>query len=553
MLQVPLDGVIVHGRALVSAEHITGESLPSLRRSGDEVPAGALCHDGVLAIKALREARNSTPARIAQLARDAQAQRPQLRTWLDTFGEIYSKAVIVGTAVALCAMLAAGVPFGGAGAERGALYRAMSLLTVASPCALVMVPLAYVSAIAAAASRGVLLKGGRVLDALYGCRVIAVDKTGTLTTGRLALRSCILVAGADGGSSTTARRDALAVAAALSLRSSHPVSDAVVQAGDAEGVNAGAVGVADFVLVPGGGVSGTASLGNRAPDLEAEFGSIDFIAESLTPQERSDVEAYRKQSGANSIMSVLLLKPASSANGNGSGSERSVWALSFADTLQGVSVGAVEALQEGSWAGGGPAVSHRRDVVMLTGDNTASAAQVAGQLGIHKVFAGLSPEEKLQHVASLRAPRRGVMMVGDGLNDAAALAAADVGVAIASPMTAAATLASDAVLMRGAAGIAAVPLLLRIARATRHVIRQNLVLAAGSIVALALPAVLGFIPLWVAVMLHEGSTLLVALNSLRLLRFSAAMQQTSRRAEKDSPAVAEVDAAVMQESLPVPA
>lgn len=164
---------------------------------------------------------------------------------------------------------------------------------------------------------------------------------------------------------------------------------------------------------------------------------------------------------------------------------------------------------------------------MLTGDNEANALRVAGKLGISQVLAGLSPEDKVEEVRQLqRGSHRGwgrgtgVVMVGDGINDAPALAAADVGVAVAASTTAAASLAADAIVVTSS-GIAAVPLLLAVAHSTQAVVRQNLVLAFGSIAALALPTVLGFVPLWVAVMLHEGSTLLVALNSLRLLRHAA--------------------------------
>jgi P-type E1-E2 ATPase len=228
--------------------------------------------------------------------------------------------------------------------------------------------------------------------------------------------------------------------------------------------------------------------------------------------------------------------------------------MAFEDSLRAQSAAAVAALRSGAWAGGGRAAVPRR-VVMLTGDNAAAAARVAAALGIDDVRASLGPEAKLAAVEALRAwpavlgapggatPRgRGVMMVGDGLNDAAALAAADVGVAIAGARagaSGAASLAADVVVAAGAGGAAAVPLLLRLAAATRAAVAQNLALAAGAILALALPAALGAVPLWAAVALHEGSTLLVALNSLRLLRFAAPPRRAadvSGGAERAAPA-----------------
>lgn len=589
--QVPLDGLIVHGKALVSTEHITGESLPTLKCAGDDIPAGSLCHDGVLVVRTTRVASDSTPARIAQLARDAQARRPRLRTWLDSFGEIYSKAVIATACAACCVMLAAGVPFGGT----GALYRSMGLLTVASPCALVMVPLAYVSAIASAASRGVLLKGGRVLDAIERCRVVCVDKTGTLTTGRLGVSNIVHISSQDveprqqiGIEEERVEQDqqmdmysqsmerAMTAATALSLRSTHPVSSAIVRAATMSmDVNAADVRVDDFTLTPGGGVQGIIHLpetkgadghldrnSRNETMYNAWFGSLEFVSDRLTPTEREQMhqQSMHNHTLYSSIRSVLVLEPAVHGElGNGdtmvchSNDQRAVWAFVFEDSLRKASVDSIKILREGSWANGMPSVTRACSVAMLTGDGQASAERVAAETGIDTVYAQLDPEDKLEMIARLKGsislqqhadneaksthrndsnrPKvgaveglqnvsQGVIMIGDGLNDAAALAAADVGIAIAGPTVAAASLAADAIVMNESVGVSVVPYLLRVARATRHVLYQNIALAAGSIAVLALPTMLGFIPLWVAVIFHEGSTLLVALNSLRLLRFS---------------------------------
>lgn len=588
--QIPLDGRIVHGRALVSAELISGEAIPTVHREGDEVPAGALCLDGILAIRVLRPAAESTPARIARLAKEAQARRPKLRTWLDRFGTAYSKLVIVSSMLALSLLLYSGVPLiGTPGVERGALYRAMSLLTVASPCALVMVPLAYVSAIAAAASRGVILKGGRVLDAIDACRIVALDKTGTVTTGALRLSSLNRLKfeeenTSDGSPSSTekgkyAEKEGTAVlaAAALSIRSTHPVSEATVHHASEMGFHPRSIPSVDgFILIPGGGVEGRIWLpgsiegavlaedGSQAPCADvgevndsttnevrenkpymeskqqcyqSYFGSLEYVADYLSKEEvralRECVAAY----GGGSIVSFLFLEPIGQ-NGAFASNEREVWAFVYEDTVRSRSFAAVNSLQNGAWATKRPTPRRSCRVLMLTGDNEASAMKIANQLGIKEVFSGLSPDGKQKQIDFLRKGNgmlagRGVIMVGDGLNDAAALATADVGIAIASNGAAATSLASDAVVLGDAVGVSSLPMLLRLARATRYVIRQNLALAAGSIAVLALPALLGTIPMWLAVMLHEGSTLLVALNSLRLLRFSASLQRRSSLAEAD--------------------
>ena len=519
--QIPLDGAIVHGQALVSAEHITGESIPTLKRPGDIVPAGSLCHDGALCVQTTRSSEDSTPARIAQLARDAQAKRPKLRTFLDIFGETYSKLVIATTVVSFLVMVVCGVPIVGTGASKGALYRAMGLLTVASPCALVMVPMAYVSAIAALASRGILLKGGRVLDAARLCRTVAMDKTGTLTTGSLNVKYIVPVDVENGnGISMKAIRS---VAKSLSMRSSHPVSNAVIADAAKSGLGDTDLAVEDFNLVPGGGVSGTVALADGNGQFKSYFGSLEFVSSILEDEMVDKVgHAIEEKGIKNAIISVLVLIDPRTRTA------QSVTVFVCEDTLRDASYAAVQNLQKGLWNGSKkPDPSAACDIVMVTGDNEASASRIAVSVGISKVFSNLTPEEKLKIVKQLgeetkrvnTSKKSLVMMIGDGLNDAAALAAARVGIALASPAMAA-SLASDVVVMNETSGVSSIPVLLRVAQITHRIILQNLVLAAGSIAVLALPTVLGFIPLWLAVMFHEGSTLLVALNSLRILRVS---------------------------------
>jgi P-type E1-E2 ATPase len=184
---VPLDGVVTHGSALVSIQHITGEALPVSKRVGDEVPAGAVNSDGALVVKTLRSAEDSTPARIARLTEAAQNRRPAVSRLLDTFGDRYSKAILgVTLATMILGPAVFGMPFLG---RSGAMYRAFAFLSAAAPCALLMSPLVYIAAVGACARRGVLVRGGLTLDALAECGTVALDKTGTITTGQMACAS----------------------------------------------------------------------------------------------------------------------------------------------------------------------------------------------------------------------------------------------------------------------------------------------------------------------------------------------------------------------------
>ncbi|KAI8469228.1 MAG: hypothetical protein J3K34DRAFT_459478 [Monoraphidium minutum] len=544
---VPLDGTITWGAANVSLQHISGESAPLRLGPGAAVPAGSVSTDGILVVRAEATADDSTPARIARMT--AEAQR-----WLDAAGAIWSKAVIFATLATAALLPLLGVPFWG---DRGALYRAMGVLTAGSPCALALVPLAYVCAIAAITSRGVLVKSGAALDALAGVDTVALDKTGTITAGALTLAEGYVMAAAAGGGmrrmagvdallagggddagggggtplETEAGFDAAALscAVALSRLSNHPVSRAVVDAAPAADA---AVAVDSFRQVPGSGVEGVCSVGGGAP-LLVRFGALDWVG-SFLPGAAADAAAAAQQQQ----------QQAQEQEGGGG-----LRLESLRRTLRELK--------------GRPsrAVAFVTRVVMLTGDNHGVAAAVAAAVGISEFRAGLRPEEKLAYVRNsvggghdhghgehghshshshdhshdhdhhdhtgggaehqqqqhkAAAGGGGLMMVGDGINDAPALAAAAVGVAIASTPSDMVAAAADLIVLNGR-GVSNLPWLFDVSRRTQAVVKQNLALALVSVVVATLPTVAGLIPLWLAVTLHEGSTLLVALNSLRLL------------------------------------
>ena len=520
---VPLDGRVAYGDAQVSMQHITGEALPVSKGPGDALPAGAQNHDGVLVIESTKVATESTPATIARLTAAAQANRPVLQNRLLKYKTPYSKLVLLCSAVVAAGLPALGVPVLG---PQGSIYRAAVFLTAAAPCALVMSPMPYVAAIAVLSRRGVLIRGGKILDALGVCRTVALDKTGTLTTGNLVCSEIFPLAGDGGGAPRGTDLEALAVAAALSRRGNHPVSKAVVTRADAL-ERRGALGVRPvdidgYKVIPGSGVEGVATGGARGlAGVPVRFGSVPYIASLLPEGPAARVTATVAARGGSQTFSALLI-----GDPDGAGAAApDVRFFQFSDKVRSKSQAAVERIRGAAWrrrrgrlgpAGG--AGKDAIDVMMLTGDNAQSAEKVARAMAIDLVHAGLSPEAKLKLVERARGRGKGsIVMVGDGINDAPALASADVGVAIAPTPNAAAASAADVILLSERENISALPYVLEVAEKTKALLTQNVVLAGVSILGTALPAIWGVVPLWAAVLMHEGSTLLVALNSLRML------------------------------------
>ena len=637
----------MHGSALVSIQHITGEALPVLKRVGDEVPAGAVNSDGALVVESIRSSEDSTPARIARLTEAAQNRRPAVSRLLDSVGDRYSKAILAVTALTMvCGPLVFGWPFLGRG---GAAYRAFAFLSAAAPCALLMAPLVYVAAIGACARRGVLVRGGVTFDALAECGTVALDKTGTITSGRMkcvsikrvfddfdvagsnpGLNGDVRNGGTNGGSNgdsngggvggrvpayvgamnaeetsrgvtdepetgtgvAIAERNsladsdpasasnfnfpssplespaALAIAASLERGATHPIARAVLGAAADQSPGAlPSVAVSDYRVVAGCGVEGLVRAATTAdgedgdasscgPARLARFGNPEWACEILRDEGEREAMRNAAATGGDSSNAVAALavreaagfdeKKRSTANENKNGengdedaggedvpcdvhvdamwqSENLACVFRFADSLHPKAPTSVAELRAGSWRGG-----EGMDVLMLTGDNPASANAIADAVGLSRsnVSAGLAPNDKLRIVEERRRAaaadvfkkHKRVVMVGDGINDAPALAAADVGVAVASTPSEAAAAAADVLLLHADSdGISQLPELFDLAARTKAVLRQNITLACASIVGASLPALVGAFPLWLAVLLHEGSTLLVAINSVRLL------------------------------------
>ncbi|KAF1874160.1 hypothetical protein Lal_00041606 [Lupinus albus] len=502
---VPVDCEVFQGGATITIEHLTGEVKPLEAKAGDRIPGGARNLDGRIIVKVTKTWKESTLNRIVQLTEEAQMNKPKLERWLDEFGERYSKVVVVlSIAIAVIGPLVFKWPFISTPACRGSVYRALGLMVAASPCALAVAPLAYATAISSCARKGILLKGGHVLDALASCYTIAFDKTGTLTTGGLVFKAIEPIYGHQIRNKSnvssccipTCEKEALAVASAMEKGTTHPIGRAVVD--HSEGKDLPSVSVESFEYFPGRGLTATVNgiQSGTGGDklLKATLGSVDFITSFCLSEDESKKikEAVNTSSYGSDFVHAAL-----------SVNQKVVSLIHLEDNPRPGVVDVIQELQEAKFR-----------VMMLTGDHEPSARRVASAVGINEFYCNLKPEDKLSHVKDIsRDMGGGLIMVGEGINDAPALAAATVGIVLAHRASATAIAVADVLLLRE--NISAVPFCIAKSRQTTSLIKQNVALALSCIVMASLPSVLGYLPLWLTVLLHEGGTLLVCLNSIR--------------------------------------
>lgn len=507
---VPVDGEVWQGGSMVTVEHLTGEAEPVDKQVGDTVPGGARNLDGMLIIKVTKSWEDSTLARIMKMTEEAQQNRPKLQRWLDDFGERYSQAVVaLSVSVALLGPLFFKWPLMGSSASRGSIYRALGLMVAASPCALAVAPLAYATAVSSCAGKGILLKGGQVFDALASCDTVAFDKTGTLTTGELICKAIEPIHGHVSNEqkqlilgaccNPNCETEALAVAAAMEQGATHPIARAVVN--HSEGKLLPAVAIHDFESFPGKGLEATVSglKSQHAGPHKALLGSLDYIASSL--KSMSDTGKLY-DAARDSAYGKELVRAALSVN-------EKVTLFHFEDKLRSGAADVVASLKQAGMR-----------ILMLSGDHASSAERIAKTVGIEEVHSGMKPEDKLNRIKNLsrqsgKDSSCGLIMVGDGINDAPALAAATVGIVLARYASATAVAVADVLLLQD--NIDGVPFVIAKAHQTTRLVKQSVGLALSSIILAALPSVLGFLPLWLTVLLHEGGTLLVCLNSARAL------------------------------------
>jgi Cd2+/Zn2+-exporting ATPase len=472
--KMPLDGRVVAGASTVNQAPVTGESLPVDKAPGDEVFAGTINGRGALDVRVTRLRRDTTLARIIHLVEQAQARRAPAQTFVERFARIYTPAVILlAVGVALAPPLLVGAPW--------ALwtYRGLVLLVVSCPCALVIsTPVSIVAALAGAARKGVLIKGGAHLERAGRVRCVAFDKTGTLTRGRPEVVDVVSLDGAGPGS-------IVALAASVEQRSEHPIAQAIVKYASASGVS----------VTPGLNVESLAGLGTtgRVDGAEVVLGNHRLFEErGLCGPE---VHEQLDQLGARGCTPVLVAR-----NGE------PVGVIAVADRSRETGRDTVDLLRRQGVA----------SIVMLTGDSHSTAQAVAAELGIDEVRSELMPEDKAAVVEELRRRHGMVAMVGDGINDAPALASADVGIVMGAAGSDVALETADVALM--ADELQKIPYALRLSRATVRNIKMNLGISLVLKAAFVLAALTGVATLWMAVLADTGASVIVIANALRLLR-----------------------------------
>ncbi len=472
--RVPLDGSISAGTSSINQAPVTGESIPVEKTVGEPVFAGTINETAALEVRVTAKSNDSTLARIIHAVEQAQATRAPTQRFVDRFAAIYTPAVfLIALAVALLGPLAAGW------AWTAALYKALVLLVIACPCALVIsTPVTVVSGLAAAARRGILVKGGVHLEEAHRIKAVALDKTGTITVGKPSLVAWEII------DATVDRGSAATLTASLAASSDHPVARAI-----ADGIDGPRHAIEAMEAIPGRGMRGavngqTLTLGNHRLIEEMKVCNPELEAR-LFEQERQG-------------RTVTML----------ASNERVLAFFAVADTIKPSARDAVAGLKR---LGVTP--------VLLTGDNAATAQAIGAQAGISEIRANLLPEEKLAAIKELKQRSGRTAMVGDGINDAPALAEADIGIAMGGAGTDIAMEAADVVVMND--DLKSVGSLVRLSRSTRSVLWQNITLALGIKAVFLVLALLGNATMWMAVFADMGASLLVVFNGLRLLKQSA--------------------------------
>lgn len=475
---VPLDGELESENASFSTAHLTGEALPILVKTGQWVSSGSQTLEKAVHIRVKKPANESTMTQIIRLIGEAEEKKPKLQRTFDELSDHYAKLVI--TLSVFFAFLLPNITNINFWGEGGALYRSLSFLIAASPCALILaIPIAYLSSLSACAKRGIVLKGGSIFDTLASCRHIAFDKTGTLTKSQPKVVETSLVGQTPDWILPAVLR--------LEMQTEHPLARAIIEFLEPSQLPLPLKELGDVKLVTGEGIQA---------QIKGELlrvGSINFALGSQESEinKKALLEIQKMKEKGLIVVSAAT--------------EKGIYLMGLEDQIRPGMIATIESLKK----------SMKMSVWMLTGDQPEQAKKTAQSLGIENWKASLKPDQKLQCIRdlALKAP---LIMVGDGINDAPALAGASVGIAMAGFGSSAAAHAADVLLLDD--DPSQIPWLLQKSLRTKRIIWQNLSLAGAAIIFASTAALLGIIPLWFAVVAHEGGTILVGLNGLRLMR-----------------------------------
>lgn len=469
--RIPLDGIVIDGSSNVDQSLVTGESVPVFKKRGDAVYAGTLNTDGVLKVEVAKEAGETLVSKIVELVIESRKRKATMERLIDRFARVYVPII-----VALAVFTAVFMPRIVGGPHQPWLYRSLILLVVSCPSAFVVsVPATFFTAIASAAKKGIIIKGGVYIEKMAKVKAVVFDKTGTLTLGRLAVReiNCF-------GANNDQR--ALTYAAALEQFSNHPIAESIVRKASELGLEFRRLDVRDVKEIPGKGVVGCVD------GCQVAVGNKELMKKIGVSQELTQIENDRH---TRVYVSIDHCVPPT---------------FCLVDEVRSDAAGAVKALRErGIYT------------AMLTGDKTDVAQEVAEKLAVNEVHAELFPEDKLKILAQLKAKHGLVAMVGDGINDAPALAASDVGIAMGTGGVDVALESADIVLVKDE--LIRIPYLQRLSKLAVKIAKQNIGISLGVKLVLGALGFLGLIPLWFAVASgDDGVTLLLLLNTLRLTK-----------------------------------
>lgn len=474
-VRIPADGEVIAGRSAVNQAPVTGESIPSEKTLGDSVFAGTVNGEGSLEVRVTRQVSDSTLARIMKMVEEAQTQRSPTQRTVERFTAVFVPAVLLFTLVVITVPPLFGVPF------KESFLRAMTLLVAASPCALALgTPSAILAGVAQAARNGILVKGGVHLENLGRLKAVALDKTGTLTYGEPEVTDIVPMNGIPSD-------ELLILAARVECRSAHPLAAAIARRAQSFALSCD--GITDVEALTGLGIRA------RVDGQTVWIGNEKMMLKAAVQVKEADRQVINTlQAGGKTIMLIgrdgLLLG-----------------VLALADTVRSVAADSIARIKQ----------LGIEEVALLSGDHYAVAKSIANQVGVTEIYADLMPEDKLTIIQQLITKHGQVAMIGDGVNDAPALANATVGIAMGGAATDVALETADVALMGD--DLSGLPFAIGIGRATRSIIVQNLCISVGVIALLLIASLTGLVGIGIAIVFHEGSTLIVVLNSLRLLGY----------------------------------